>query len=196
LVSLQHGLEPPRRGDYGLPAAKLELLTDAERTVLTVLARTMRIDDVVTELGRSKNTINNHLKSARAKLGGTDSLSVARMYVASQHSHRVASHALAIDPEPPFGSPSEQELADTPGPAIMVLQEERAVFDYGPLALQVPAPTEGKRPADDLTPPRAVFAPKLQTILNLAILILALLALTPYAGRAIQGLANLTNPPR
>jgi DNA-binding CsgD family transcriptional regulator len=186
----------PRRGDRKVPADKLELLTDAERMVLTALARTMRIDDVATELGRSKSTINNHLNSVRRKLDITDSVTAARLYVASAPGHCFTSDALPIDPQTASGSPSQQELADTLGPAIVLLQEERAVFDHGPITLELPASIERERPADDLTSPRAVFAPKLQTILNLAILILALLALTPYAGRAIQGLANLTNPPR
>lgn len=186
-------IEPHRT--HPVPAAAIAQLTKSEREVLTALARLARLGDVAAEIGRSPHTINNQLKSARRKLGVTDSLTAARIFVAAGHSQYLASSSLAIDPPTAAGSTERQELAEAPAPVDLVMQEERVVFDHNPLIQPALPPNEGKRVADDLIQPRAVLAPKLQTIFSLAVLILALLALAPHAGQALQGLANFIQPP-
>lgn len=67
-------LTPPA-GQEPEPAAEPDapptppLLTSREREVLDLLARGRSADEAASELGVARNTIQNHLRSARAKLG-------------------------------------------------------------------------------------------------------------------------------
>lgn len=51
------------------PAPQPALLTKRERDVLALLAHGLNADEAASELGVARNTIQNHLRSARAKLG-------------------------------------------------------------------------------------------------------------------------------
>src|SRR3954451_4987327 len=60
--------EPPAPFEpAGEPAVRV--LTRRERDVLTLLARGKRAEEAAADLGVARNTIQNHLRSARAKLG-------------------------------------------------------------------------------------------------------------------------------
>lgn len=57
----------------------IDLLTPREKECLRLLLKPMRAKEVARTTGLSVNTVNEHLKSARRKLGTSDSLSAAHM---------------------------------------------------------------------------------------------------------------------
>lgn len=62
----------------------IETLTEREKECLRLLLHPMRAKEVAHVTGLSINTVNEHLKSARRKLGTNDSLSAAQMLRASE----------------------------------------------------------------------------------------------------------------
>lgn len=57
----------------------VELLSERERECLRLLLRPMRAKEIARALDLSIHTVNDHLKSARGKLGAGDSLTAALM---------------------------------------------------------------------------------------------------------------------
>ena len=57
----------------------LHSLTDREKECLRLLLHPMKAKDIARATGLSIHTVNEHLKSARRKLGTTDSLTAAKI---------------------------------------------------------------------------------------------------------------------
>lgn len=57
----------------------IDLLTKREKECLRLLLVPMRAKEIADTTGLSVHTVNEHLKSARRKLGTSDSLSAAQM---------------------------------------------------------------------------------------------------------------------
>ena len=106
---------------------RFETLTSAEREVLEHVAAGLRAGEIAVALDRSINTINNHLKSARQKLGTSDSLTAARAFVAHEApSQKVTSKILVMVTAAQAGEREASAAASVEqGCAI---QEERSEF--------------------------------------------------------------------
>lgn len=59
-------------------------LTEREKECLRLLLHPMKAKDIARSTGLSVHTVNEHLKSARRKLGTTDSLTAAQMLRAAE----------------------------------------------------------------------------------------------------------------
>lgn len=78
--------------------SRLKTLTTREAECLRLYHRRLDAGSVARDLSLSVNTINNHLKAARAKLGATSSRAAAVMLIEAEASHPLASEHLAIGP--------------------------------------------------------------------------------------------------
>lgn len=107
---------------------RFDTLTPAERDILRLLATGLRPGEIAATLGRSVNTVHNHLKAARQKLGTGDSLTAARALQAFDTTDQsVTSDASAIG----FSRPLNEMEASAPfasEPRHDVLREEHSAF--------------------------------------------------------------------
>lgn len=72
-------------------------LTTRERECLSLVARDRGSGEIAAELGLAVSTVQNHIKSARAKLGGVDRFTAARIVAEAEGtSHSLASLRLVI----------------------------------------------------------------------------------------------------
>ncbi|QKR99741.1 helix-turn-helix transcriptional regulator [Sphingomonas sp. CL5.1] len=112
-------------------------LTDREKECLRLLAHPMKAKDIARETQLSVYTVNEHLKSARRKLGTTDSLSAALMLRAHEDPPKNLDTTESGSLPPP--DPGQSRFADT--------SAEKTVL--GRIAAVVPLGSRG-RPWNDL----------------------------------------------
>ena len=117
-----------------------ELLSPRERDCLRLLSRDREPHEIAAELGITPGTLANHIKNARAKLGGITRYQAARDFREYEAAH-CASHGVAerIDPVPPQDSLAKDmseisslmaRTAGRPTVGAMSVREERATFTF------------------------------------------------------------------
>ncbi|QNE32178.1 helix-turn-helix transcriptional regulator [Sphingomonas sp. NBWT7] len=135
-------------------------LSERERTVLRMVHGGYQTDEIARALGRSPNTIENQVASARRKLGGVTRRQAARMLDAADDAGLTDDAPRRVGPSDPVhsasGSPTNKPFAipetirngdDTIRRPAMV-QEERAIFLPEPLVArpvrEQPASLDGR----------------------------------------------------
>lgn len=135
-------------------------LSERERTVLRMVHGGYQTDEIARALGRSPNTIENQIASARRKLGGVTRRQAARMLgvadAAGLSDDAPGRNGPPSAPPPDSGSPTNQPFAipeaarrgDEPDRHPAMVQEERAIFLPEPLAVrpvrEQPASLDGR----------------------------------------------------
>lgn len=96
----------------------LTSLTPRERECLRLVARDQGTGEIAAKLGLAVGTVHNHIKSARAKLGGVDRFTAARLLAEAEGvSHSLASLRLTKDLPGDGDSVSPQAHWEAPEPA-------------------------------------------------------------------------------
>lgn len=135
-------------------------LSERERTVLRMVHGGYQTDEIARALGRSPNTIENQVASARRKLGGVTRRQAARMLGAADAAGMTddapGRDALSDVAQADSGSPTNQPFAipetvrnsDDSDRHPAMVQEERAIFLPEPLAVrpvrEQPASLDGR----------------------------------------------------
>ncbi len=115
----------------------IDLLTEREKQCLRLLLVPMRAKEIATATGLSVNTVNEHLKSARRKLGTSDSRSAALLLKAAESTPKSSDTKEWVSPDaiiPADTGPTEATAPD-------------AVLTAG--SVRLPLATRG-RPWNDL----------------------------------------------
>jgi DNA-binding CsgD family transcriptional regulator len=123
-----------------MDSSAFELLSPRERDCLRLLSRDREPHEIAAELGITPGTLANHIKSARAKLGGITRYQAARElreYEAALPGARRTGQGM--EPIPSEDSPAKDmsDLADLmtstdrrPMVGAMSVREERATFTF------------------------------------------------------------------
>lgn len=108
-------------------ARQFELLTPTERRVLRLVHHTRKSDVVASLAGMSRHTVDQHIKSARAKLGNVGRYVAADMLRAFEMGHPLSlgnptqGIVQSIDTAPPIPRPDM--------PVEPIVAEERSAFE-------------------------------------------------------------------
>lgn len=146
---------------------RFDLLTPREKECLRLLLYPKRPKDIALATNLSVHTVNGHLKSARRKLGASDSLSAAQMLREYETPSKVG--GINISGSPSLADPVQQDEAET-----------KTVTDGIRIAIGTPFGTKG-RPWNDLSFKKRMFLP---------IILLGFIALA--AGALVSGAASLS----
>lgn len=114
----------------------VDRLSRAEKDALRLVASDRRAGEIARILGKSPNTVENQIKSARAKLGGVPGIAAARMLAEAEgRSHSLASLASVIEPD-------NANLQSSSTDRAAGVAEGRAIFELD----APPAPEPEDRP--------------------------------------------------
>jgi DNA-binding CsgD family transcriptional regulator len=122
------------------------LLTKRERDCLRLVARDRGSGEIAAELRLAVGTVENHIKSARGKLGGVDRFTAARLVAEAEGlSHSLASLQLDVASHAPGNTirPSSTAAEGEGKGECGAVQETRSEFDHS-----------GTRQADVSKPPQ------------------------------------------
>ena len=164
-------------------------LSPRERECLRLVARDRGSSEIAGILTLSVNTVDNHIKSARNKLGGIDRFRAAREISAFEgHDQSQASHTLAIgqDLVSSDGCGVNNSVVDLPGTASV--RETRTVFEHR--EMEDPKPLAGVTRKNDLT-----IIHQLILMCTLTFILGGVLMLAFPLSESWQRLANLIDPP-
>jgi DNA-binding CsgD family transcriptional regulator len=106
-----------------------EALSARERECLRLVARDRGSGEIATELELAIGTVENHIKNARAKLGGISRFEAARQLAEYEgRSQSLASCSTGIASGPKPGEPAASFPLDRIGSEHATLREDRAIF--------------------------------------------------------------------
>lgn len=166
-----------------------ESLTPTEREVLRRLGRGSRAGEIAAQLDRSVSTVNNHLQSARTKLGVSDSLSAARALLAFERTgQNVPGQGMPMAETAEAGPDWTSHDPETWSPEMPDGERSTHCADARPDAGPLRPANGGERDAG-----WSVWR-KVGTILCLTLLALACVALAPAMAETWQLVINLIYP--
>jgi len=104
-------------------------LTSRERECLRLVARDRGTGEIAAKLGLAVGTVENHIKNARAKLGGISRFEAARLLADHEgRSQSLASCITGIESAQEPGQPAASFPPDRIGSEHATLREDRAIF--------------------------------------------------------------------
>ena len=164
-----------------------DLLTPRERDCLRLVARERDSGEIARELSLSTGTVDNYVKTARAKLGGVTRFAAARALRAYEETLTAPPPAPlpSQDPPPkdddPVGFTTHPMQADPPSAAgsHSQMREERATFEFVPPVTQL---ASGRRRRNGFSSTER---------LAIMVALFALLAIGSFAALAIPLLLQL-----
>lgn len=165
-------------------------LSPRERECLRLVARDRGSSEIAGMLTLSVNTVDNHIKSARNKLGGIDRFRAARELSALEgHDQSQASHGLAIGQDPILSDDRGTDNAVVDFPATASVCETRTIFEHREEERHK-RPPAGAMPKNDLSMVKQLILICILTFVLGGVLLLAF----PLS-ESWQHLANLIDPP-
>lgn len=115
-----------------MDAHPLDSLTPKERECLRLVAPDRKSAVIADMLGIAVPTVETHLRSARAKLGGVGRFAAARMLIEHEGRQPLTSHPMTIaEPSAPPVT-AGRGLPISVGPQPLVMSDARLVFNRGP----------------------------------------------------------------
>lgn len=167
-------------------------LTETERQCLRLFWQHRRVAEVAQARGGSVNTVNNHLKSARAKLGVSDSLTAARMLAAIEN----------VGVQAPTPMPGNSSLPEAPAPDSQPIQHPGQTVASHDVAIpqQLAARHPASHPAAGIAEPqgrqiRIGASARLAIIAGLAVALIYGVVLLLVGGQVITGFAAVPASP-